>query len=391
MFINRGLTKIIIKTLKTKSILLLGPRQTGKTTLLSKLSFSKTYNLAQSKLRLKYEKQPSLFSDEIRNLTDKSPLIYVDEIQKVPDLMDEIQVLVDEKVALFCITGSSARKLKRGSQTNLLPGRVALLRLDPLNYTEIPNFNLNHVLIFGSLPAILLESNNRAADKMLRDYVELYLQEEVRAEALVRNVGIFHRFLELAAIESGRIVNFSKISKDVGVSYHTIQSYYAILEDCLIIERIDPLTESSFNRKKLVKSSKYLFFDLGVRRIAANEGLRLPREHLGLIFEQWVGLEIIRYFRSKSLSYQLKFWSDPDGPEVDWVIQFDGNYFPIEVKYSESISTSDCRHLKTFEQEYSNAKKGIIIYAGNENLTLANHYNVLSYKLMTQWLEQNFK
>lgn len=391
MFINRRLANSIIKTLKTKSILLLGPRQTGKTTLLSKLSFAKTFNLAQSKLRLKYEKHPSLFSDEIRNLTAKSPLIYVDEIQKVPELMDEIQVLVDEKVALFCITGSSARKLKRGSQTNLLPGRVALLRLDPLNFAEVPKFNLNHVLIFGSLPAISLESNNKVADKMLRDYVELYLQEEVRAEALVRNVGIFHRFLELAAIESGRIVNFSKISKDVGVSYHTIQSYYAILEDCLIVERIDPLTESSFNRKKLVKSSKYLFFDLGVRRIAANEGVRLPREHLGLIFEQWVGLEIIRYFRSNSLSYQLKFWSDPDGPEVDWVIQFDGKYFPIEVKYSESISISDCRHLKTFEQEYSNSKKGIIVYAGDENLTLANHYKVLSYKLMHEWLEKNFK
>lgn len=391
MFINRRLANSVIKTLKTKSILLLGPRQTGKTTLLSKLSFAKTFNLAQSKLRLKYEKHPSLFSDEIRNLTAKSPLIYVDEIQKVPELMDEIQVLVDEKVALFCITGSSARKLKRGSQTNLLPGRVALLRLDPLNFAEVPKFNLNHVLIFGSLPAISLESNNKVADKMLRDYVELYLQEEVRAEALVRNVGIFHRFLELAAIESGRIVNFSKISKDVGVSYHTIQSYYAILEDCLIVERIDPLTESSFNRKKLVKSSKYLFFDLGVRRIAANEGVRLPREHLGLIFEQWVGLEIIRYFRSNSLSYQLKFWSDPDGPEVDWVIQFDGKYFPIEVKYSESISISDCRHLKTFEQEYSNSKKGIIVYAGDENLTLANHYKVLSYKLMHEWLEKNFK
>lgn len=356
------------------------------------MSFSKVYNLAQSKLRLKYEKQPSLFADEIRSLEGKAPLlIYVDEIQKVPDLMDEIQVLIDEKIALFCITGSSARKLKRGSQTNLLPGRVVLYRLNPLSFAEITNFNLQHTLIFGALPAVVLESDNRKADKMLRDYVDLYLQEEVRAEALVRNVGLFQRFLELAAIESGRVVNFSKISKDVGVSYHTIQSYYTILEDCLIVERVDPLTDSSFNRKKLVKSSKYLFFDLGVRRVASNEGLRLPREHLGLLFEQWVALEIIRFFRSRGLSYQLKFWSDPDGPEVDWIIQFDGDYYPIEVKYSENISVMDCRHLVTFEKEYGNSKKGIIVYSGEENLTLKNSYKVISYKSIRKWFEQNFK
>jgi predicted AAA+ superfamily ATPase len=315
----------------------------------------------------------------------------VDEIQKVPDLMDEIQVLIDEKIALFCITGSSARKLKRGSQTNLLPGRVNLLRLDPLSFSEMPNFKLSRVLILGSLPAVVLEKDQKKADKMLRDYVDLYLQEEVRAEALVRNVGLFHRFLELAAIESGRVVNFSKISKDVGVSYHTIQNYYAILEDCLIIERVDPLTDSSFNRKKLVKSSKYLFFDLGVRRVAASEGVGLPREHLGLLFEQWVALEIIRYFRSRGLSFQLKFWSDPDGPEVDWIVQFNGEYYPIEVKYSQSISVSDCRHLVTFEKEYANSKSGVIVYAGEENLTLSNGYRVVSFSLLTKWFEKNFK
>ena len=177
----------------------------------------------------------------------------------------------------------------------------------------------------------------------------------------------------------------------MGVSYHTIQSYYAILEDCLIVERIDPLTDKSFNRKKLVKSSKYLFFDLGVRRVAANEGVKLPKEHLGIVFEQWVALEIIRYFRSRDLPYQLKFWSDPDGPEVDWIICFEGNYFPIEVKYTQSPSISDCRHLVTFESECVNSKRGIIVYAGEENLMLSNKYSVISYKNFTKWLDKNFK
>ena len=208
MFINRRLSEIIRSTLESKSLLLLGPRQTGKTTILKRLSFTKAYNLAESKLRLKFEKNPSLFADEVRSFEVKNVSIYIDEIQKVPDLMDEIQVLIDEKVAVFCMTGSSARKLKRGSKTNLLPGRVALLRLDPLSLSESPKFNLSRALVYGSLPEIVIQVDERKADKILRDYVGLYLDEEVRAEALVRNVGLFHRFLELAAIESGRVVNF---------------------------------------------------------------------------------------------------------------------------------------------------------------------------------------
>lgn len=390
MILKRDLLKIVVNALKSRSVLLLGPRQTGKTTLLGQLSFSKVFNLAESKLRLKYERQPSRFSDEIRAISKKRPLIYVDEIQKVPDLMDEIQVLIDDRVAAFCITGSSARKLKRGSRTNLLPGRVSLLRLDPLSFSENPNFQLDEALIFGSLPAIVLEGKSRTADKMLRDYIEIYLEEEVRAEALTRNVGLFHRFLELAAIESGRIVNFSKISNDIGVSYHTIQNYYTILEDCLIVERIDPISTSSFNRKKLVKASKYIFFDLGVRRVAAREGLRLPREYLGFIFEQWVALEIIRYFRSNDLPFELRFWSDSDGPEVDWVLQFEGFLCPIEVKFSETISVSDCRHLVTFRREYRNSRQGVIVYSGDEDLVLTNEYQVISYRNFTQWLRETF-
>lgn len=347
-----------------KSILLLGPRQTGKSTLLKQFQADLTISFVLPRTRQRYEKDPSLLQGEIEALPKSSSrdtkLILLDEVQKVPHILDVIQDVVDRGAAQFILTGSSARKLRRGASVNLLPGRIVTMRLDPFVYQECSESSLQHLLLYGSLPGILQEKNLSDREVDLLSYVETYLEEEVRAEALVRNLGTFYRFLELAGLESGKLVSFRALSQDIGVSHTTIISYFEILEDCLIVERIDPLTHSR-TRKKLTKSSRYVLFDLGVRRLCAGEGTKLPPDRLGELFEQFVGLELIRMARLARERTHLRFWRDPDGPEVDWLLEKGGEYLPIEVKWTDHPHAQDARHLRIFLNEYPQAKHAYII------------------------------
>ncbi len=348
--VKRSLEASFFEQLKRKkSILLLGPRQTGKTTLLKTLKSDLYLNLSLTQERHRFEKNPDLIIKEVEALNKKNPVVVIDEIQKVPEVLDPIQILIDEKKAIFVLTGSSARKLRRQSEINLLPGRVISMRMDSFMNSEFGQELETH-LIYGSLPGIATILENKQKNIELKSYVDTYLEEEVRAEALVRNLPNFYRFLEMAALESGKIVSFNAISQSVGVAHTTIRSYYEILEDCLLVERLDPISES-VSRKKLTKSSKYLFFDLGVRRVAAEEGVKLGSHRLGDLFENYVGMELIRESRQKQAT-RVHFWRDPDGPEVDWVIKSSGKYMPIEVKLTDSPSNSDIKHLRIFMNEY---------------------------------------
>lgn len=366
-----------------KSVLLLGPRQTGKTTLLGALASDLSLSLVSPGVRQRYEKDPSLLAGEIRGLPRpaarrKRPLVTVDEVQKVPALMDVGQELIDRGEAQFVFTGSSARKLRRGRDINLLPGRLVALRLDPLTIEESRPDTLHEALFFGALPAIRRLRRNEDKETDLRSYVETYLEEEVRQEALVRNVGSFGRFLELAAQESGRIANHSKISQDVGVSAVSIRTYFEILCDCLVAERVEPVTRSS-SRKKLTKASRYLLFDLGVRRLAAGEGRRLHPSRLGDLFEQFVALELVRIARVHAPGARVRFWRDPDGPEVDWVLEHEGRYLPIEVKLTDRPSERDARHLLVFMEEYK-TKRGLVVCTAPRPIRLGRNVTAIPWQ-----------
>lgn len=349
---------------RDKSVLLLGARQTGKTTLICQFKHDLLVSFVPPDTRQRYEKAPHLLQGEVESLTaaeaGRRPLVILDEVQRVPVILDVVQDLIDRGKANFILTGSSARKLRRGTQINLLPGRVVAFRLDPFSLQEFPATDLNKILLYGSLPGILAVPVMADREIDLETYVTTYLEEEIRSEAAVRSLGNFARFVELAASESGNITNLRKLSQEIGVSHTTIGAYYQILEDCLIAERIEPLTQSK-TRKKLTKSEKYLFFDLGVRRLAAQEGIKLPRDTMGMLFEQFVGLELLRSVHTKGRKVKIRFWRDPDGPEVDWVIDGDGIYVPLEVKLTENPSLSDIRHLEVFLSEYKSAKEGFLI------------------------------
>lgn len=346
------------------SILLLGPRQTGKTTLLHRLPLDRYISLANLETRIGYEQNLGRFGREIEALhaiCPHLPVIAVDEIQKIPILTDAIQDLIDRGLGQFILTGSSARKLRKTQTLNLLPGRVLPLHMDPLNIQELPKekLNIEMLLLFGSLPQIVLQDDLEVQEENLEAYVSLFLDEEIRVEAAMRNVGTFAQFLHLAAAESGKALNFEKISQDIGISRNTISSYYQILEDCLIGERIEPISHSE-TRKRLVKTPKYLLFDLGIRRVSAKLGTRLSSEMMGNLFEEYIGLEIRRLIRLLAPRASLHFWRDANGPEVDWVVEQHGEYLPFEVKWTYKPVLSQSNHLHLFLKEYP-AKKGYIV------------------------------
>lgn len=352
-----------------KSILLLGPRQAGKSTLIATcVAADINYTFLEGKVRQRFEVDPDGLQKEILahralNPQKRNLVVYIDEVQRVPGIIDCIQHCIDQGIAQFVLTGSSAHKLKHHkTDINLLPGRVLSYTLDALSVLEldagIPD--IEGLLLNGTLPEVAQQITLDYKEELLTSYVEIYLEQEVRAEALVRDLGSFSQFLRLAAIEAGNPINFSDISQNIGVTRNTIYQYFQVLEDCLIISRIDPITEHT-GRRRLSHASKYLFFDLGVRRIAASEGLKLPEKYYGSLFEQFVGIELLKVMRTYAAQAKLRYWHDHGGPEVDYVIEYSRSYLPIEVKWTENPTLKDAKHLMKFMQEYECYLPAIIV------------------------------
>jgi predicted AAA+ superfamily ATPase len=374
------------------SFFLLGPRQTGKTTTLTKIFSSLDHfalNLMETKERLKYERNLSLLSEEV--LASGKKYVFIDEIQKVPPVLDDIQVLIDREKKVFALTGSSARKLRR-KDVNLLPGRTLHFRMDPLVYPEyvyalaITNStDLKRVLKYGELPGILTlvaDSREKLAGEILASYVATYLEEEVRAEALVRRLGAFAKFLKLAAESSGGLVSMRSMAQDIGVNHATISGHFQVLEDSLVAERIDPLLPAG-ERGKLRKAAKYVLFDTGVRN-AATEVLgpaEFTSEYWGRLFEQWVGLSLLRLMRVQGMAGRLRYWRDYAGREVDWVIDLGDRWIPVEVKWGENLRSKDIRHLDYFLQTYERkVRMGYIVFTGQRDRKLSDRIMALSFR-----------
>lgn len=375
-----------------KSILLLGPRQTGKTTFVrEQLKPDIEISFVQAKSRLRYEKDPSLLERELEQVIATSsdkPLVFIDEIQKIPRVMDSMQYLIDKHQMCFIFSGSSARKLKSGNEINLLPGRVVNYTLSPLLFTEMPQelWELDNFLLYGSLPGIVNQADLADKELDLTTYVTTYLEDEIRAEAAVRNVGNFAQFLQLAAGESNKQINLSSLSQDIGVAASTISAYWQILVDCLIVHRIMPITKSK-TKRRLLKSAKYMFFDMGIRRACANEGTKLSQAEYGNLFEQFVGLQLLALSNLKSPLIKMRYWRDSAGPEVDFVMEYHQQYIPIEVKYSESPRNKDAANLTKFINEYTEATHGYIVCRTPHSYQLNPHVTVIPWQELGQIID----
>jgi predicted AAA+ superfamily ATPase len=340
-----------INPAKSKSYFLFGPRQTGKSTFVKSLISRKDLyiDLLPQRNFLNYAKNPGRLREEIlahlRQYDD--PLCIVDEIQKIPALLDEVHELIESRGIRFILTGSSARKLRRGG-ANLLAGRAYTYHLFPLTSTEIGDgFDLSRAIKFGSLP-VLWGSREEDAHEFLRSYTETYLKEEVAAEGLVRNIGPFAKFLDIAAANDGETVNFSNIARECSVSVKTVQQYFQILEDTFLAFRVPAWTRSE--RRRLVSHPRYYFFDTGVTNALAHTLMdQLNPKVFGRRFEQFVICQLMACIHYKRLDRQLYYWRTNHGAEVDLLL-CEGSRIvcALEIKSSQNIAGEQLGGLKSF-------------------------------------------
>ncbi len=327
--------------LDKKSCFLFGPRQTGKSSLVSHtLPDCRVYNLLESETYLKFNRAPQRLREEC---TPQDKYFVIDEIQKVPALLDEVHALIEEKGIKFLLTGSSARKLKR-TGANLLGGRARVKHLYPFSCMELGNkFDLTRAVNQGLLPSIYLSDE---PEEDLKAYVGTYLREEIAAEGLTRNIPAFSRFLEVAAVGNGQMLNYANISNDAQVARSTVQEYFQILKDTLIGYEL-PAWRSSIKRKPLT-TSKFYFFDTGVARFLQNrKTIAAGSPEFGELFETFIFHELKVYSELKG-SGDLAYWKSKSGFEVDFIVN---DEIAVEVKASKTIGQHDLRGIKALMEE----------------------------------------
>lgn len=351
MFLNRLQD---LKNLNNSSCFLWGPRQVGKTSLLSNLfPQSLTFDLLDPRLYEELTLNPSLLQERILAAMPKQSPVIIDEIQKIPLLLDIVQLLITKKNIQFILSGSSARKLKRGAG-NLLGGRAIRYELFPLVYKEIPNFDLIRALNHGLLPRHYLHDNPR---DLIHAYVGDYLKEEIFAEALTRNLQAFSKFLEAAAFSNGEQVNFTNIASDCGVYSSTVRDYFQILEDTLI-GRFLPVYQKR-PKRRATKVPKFYFFDVGLVNFLLKRGkIEKGSEVFGKAFEHFIYQEITAHSHYSRLHYPVSFWRTSSQMEVDFIL---GEHeVALEVKGTSLAQTKHLKGLKAFKEEYK-VKKSILI------------------------------
>ncbi len=328
------------KWLRSKSHFLFGPRQTGKTFLIRKtLPEVRTYDLLDSTVYLALSQRPDRLAEE---LAPDDRIVAIDEIQRLPELLNEVHRLIEQRGVSFLLTGSSARKLRRGG-VNLLGGRARTRYLHPLTRRELGQlFDLGRAIECGLLPSIYF-SDDPVAD--LNAYTGTYLQQEIVAEGATRNVPAFSRFLRVAALCNATIINYTKIGNDAQVPRTTIYEYFEILKDTLLLHEV-PAWRLSKRRKPIV-SSKYYFFDVGVVSALQGRAVKPATPEFGPAFETWLLHELVAY-RDYVSGEPVNYWRSTSGYEVDFIL---GDHTAIEVKARDTVSQADLRSLRALAEE----------------------------------------
>lgn len=350
----------LVKIPQRESFFILGPRQTGKSTLirswLNKKKYFEVDLLRDTDLR-KYSREPDLLIKEVEFQIEEHGIkhIFIDEIQKIPALLNPIQSLIDRHKVQFILSGSSARKLTK-MHGNLLGGRAQMIYLFPLTFFELEkHFKFERFLQFGGLAGIIFDSN-LVAQKKLQAYVQSYLKEEIAQEGIVRNLLPFSRFLDLAGHTTTQVLNFENIAREAAIPSKTIASYYQILEDTFMGYFL-PAWDLSV-RKQLSKHSKFYFFDNGITScLNDNLGRPLSSDLRGAHFEQGLINEIRAVASYLNAEVKLHYWRTQAGSEVDLILSRGGNPFAaIEMKNRKKIVRKDFSGLLSFSEEYPRVK-----------------------------------
>ena len=336
------------------SIFLFGARQTGKSTILRQ-QFGKDsiyIDLLDSELRSRYSRRPVLLYEMLKDKC-AGTIVIIDEIPEVPHLLNEVHRLISERGLLFILCGSSARKLKRKGH-NTLGGRALPVFLYPLVSAEIPAFDIDRAVQYGMLPPHYLAENPA---RHLSAYIDVYLKEEIKEEALVRNLNSFQRFLEVAAVTDGEIVNYNNIAQECGVSATTVSSYFDILEDTLIGYRIPAYTKVV--KRRIVQAPRFYYFDVGIaNHLLHRKELVRGTVDYGHAFEHLVIQELVAWLHYSHSEEKLFYWRTYTGIEVDAIIG--DARVAIEIKSVEEVLPRHLKGLKAFGEEYPSSRRIVI-------------------------------
>lgn len=335
------------------SIFLFGGRQTGKTTLLRQQFPDTTFfDLLDTNVRRRLQQRPVLLYETLKD-KPMGTLVIIDEIPEVPELLNEVHRLIVERQLVFILCGSSARKLKRKGH-NTLGGRALPVYLYPLVSAEIPDFDIDRAVNYGTIPPHYLARNPW---RLLAAYIDVYLKEEIKEEALVRNLDAFQRFLEVAALTDGEIINNNNIAQECGVHATTVSSYFDILEDTLIGYRIPAYTKVM--KRRLVQAPRFYYFDVGVTNylLHRKELIRGSADY-GHAFEHLVVQELVAYMHYRHCEEELSYWRTYTGVEVD-IIVGDAR-IAIEIKSTEEVQNRHIKNLKAFAEEHPDSKLMIV-------------------------------
>ena len=372
----------ILKPVKDKCFFLFGPRGTGKTTWVKTTYPDAIYlDLLRSELFTRLISDPGRLEQYI--LPNYQGYVVIDEVQRVPELLNEVHRLIEDRKIKFVLTGSSARKIRRGGY-NLLAGRALSYQMYPLTAIEMgDDFNLGRSVIRGMLPMAQVDGYG----EYLKSYIQTYLEQEIMQEGLTRNLSAFARFLEVASFSQGQLLNMASISRDVGVGRKVISGYFTILQDLLIGYLIKPFTKRS--KRRLVSHAKFYFFDCGVYRAIRPTGpLDSGDEVSGIATESLVLSQLMANNDLLKLGYEVNYYRTATGVEVDFVLYGKRGLVAIEVKKSGKFKEGMISGLKRFKLDYPEAKL-YLLYGGSQELYV-NGVTVMSLekalKEMDKWL-----
>jgi uncharacterized protein len=347
-----------------QSFFLFGPRGVGKSTWArQKFPESRRIDLLNESLYQSYLVDPEAFAAELRTLSPGAWVV-LDEIQRIPGLLNQVHRFIEEKRLRFVMLGSSARKLKTAG-TNLLAGRALRNTMFPLLPEELgSDFNLERALTFGSLPVIVQAESK---EDTLRAYVELYLKEEIRAEALVRNLGGFSKFLPIAALFHGQVINTAGLARDAGVARTTVNGYIDILEDTLLAFRL-PAFEARL-RVRERRHPKLYWIDPGLVRAVKKHTGQIGVEEKGPLLEGWIATLLRAYGEIRGILDEMYYWAPAEAhqTEVDFVLKRGREYVAIEVKSGARVSSKDFSGLRAIK-DLAGVRRRILIYSGHREM-----------------------
>lgn len=367
------------------SAFLFGPRGTGKSTWLAEvLPHAVTYDLLDTALALRLAREPSLLAAQLAAI-DRRRWVVIDEIQKVPGLLDEVHRQIESKGRRFLLSGSSARKIRRGG-ANLLAGRAVQAEMFPLVSAEVGAVPALTRLAYGMLPRAYAAAKPQ---RFLQAYVVTYLKEEVQSEALTRNIGGFARFLEVAAIHNAQVTNMSNIARDAQVARQTVQGYFDVLVDTLVGSWLHAWKLK--RATKLVAHPKFYFFDAGVARALSGRVAYPPTsEEMGSILETYLLHEIRAFLSYTERPYPLFFFRTPDGVEIDLLFESAGGMIALEIKASRTWRGEFNKGFRRIQAELDSVRC-IGVYTGDRRL---QHDGVAVYPygefLEAMWSEKLF-